>query len=82
MQSLFQPFIDGNVDISPIRKLEPTFGRGPLIDEDGLLQIEGIYPTKPSEVRFSLGYIFEGGDWRLLKINVKLARPQGASKEE
>lgn len=82
MQSLFQAFIDGEVDISPIAKLEPSFERGPLIDEDGLLQIEGSYPTKPDRVRFALGYIFEGGEWRLLKINVRIGQPPGEASDE
>ena len=75
MQSLFQSFIDGEVDISGVADVEPSFERGPLIDDDGLLQIEGSYPTKPSQVRFKLGYVFEDNRWRLLKINVRLAQP-------
>ena len=81
MQSLFQSFIDAELDISPIAKLDPAFERGPLIDEDGLLQIEGFYPTKPLQVRFKLGYIYEGGAWRLLRVNVKAGRAPDDSDE-
>ena len=82
LQALFQPFIDGEVNIAPIAKLEPTFEKGPVIDDDGLLQIQGTYPTSPSKVRFDLAYLNEGADWRLVKINVKVGNPPGAAKDE
>jgi len=82
LQALFQPFIDAEINLAPIAKLEPTFEKGPVIDEDGLLQIQGTYPTTPSKVRFDLAYVNEGTDWRLVKINVKVGNPPGAAKEE
>jgi len=56
--------------MSEIGKLEATFTKPLTLDEDAFLQVEGIYPTKPSRVRFSLAYLYETPDWRLVKINV------------
>ncbi|HEX8281561.1 MAG TPA: hypothetical protein VF551_09295, partial [Chthoniobacterales bacterium] len=82
LQSLFQVFIEQKADISPVAKLEPTFVNPPAIDEDGLLQVEGFYPTKPNRVRFKLGYLFETPEWRLIKINVKVSEEEEEANAE
>jgi hypothetical protein len=79
LQKNFQSFIDQEVNIAPIATLEPTFTKPPAIDEDGLLQLQGSYATKPSAIRFTLAYLFEAPEWRLVKINVKVGNPEEAS---
>lgn len=69
---IFRPFIDAGIDIEPIRDLEPVFASPPALDEDGVLVIEGHYPTTPNKVYFKLKYLAEGGAWKLLGINVNV----------
>jgi len=82
LQELFQPFIDAEVDLAPIAKREPAFDKPPAIDEDGVLRVQGEYPTQPHGVRFDLGYLFDGLDWRLIKINVKVGEPDEETPDE
>ncbi|CAN5524462.1 hypothetical protein BH20VER1_BH20VER1_11040 [soil metagenome] len=74
----FETFIEQEADISGIAKLEPTFDKPPAINEDGMLELNGFYKTKPNRVRFQLGYVFEEPEWKLVRVNVQV-RPEGAA---
>jgi len=67
----FQVFIDKGYDISNIAKSEPVFDIPPAIDSDGLLVLQGHYPTRPNKVTFKLTYVYESSAWKLLGINVQ-----------
>jgi hypothetical protein len=67
----FQIFIDKGYDISSIAKSEPVFDAPPAIDSDGVLVLNGHYPTQPHKVTFKLSYLREGSAWKLLGINVR-----------
>jgi len=69
---IFQSFIDKEINIASIAKLEPTFEGTPAVNEDGLLVLKGSYPTKPSKVSFQLKYIYEDESWKLVGINVQV----------
>lgn len=71
LTELFNDFIDKEIDISPIKKVEPVFNKEAKINSDGLLVIAGYYPTTPKRVVFELKYLEEKGDWKLAGINVK-----------
>jgi len=68
----FQVFLDKGYDISNIAKSDPVFDKKPAIDSDGLLVVNGYYPTKPNKVTFKLTYINESSEWKLLGINVQV----------
>ena len=71
LKELFNDFIEKEVNISPIKKLEPVFNKEAKINSDGMLVIAGYYPTTPKRVVFELKYLDEKGDWKLAGINVK-----------
>jgi hypothetical protein len=71
LKELFNDFIDKEINIGPIKKLEPVFNKDAKINADGLLVIAGYYPTTPKRVVFELKYLEEKGDWKLAGINVK-----------
>ena len=73
LQALFQDFIDKGLDISPIKKLEPVFNKPAEINSDGVLVINGYYPTTPKRVVFRLQYLQEEGDWKLVGIKLDTA---------
>jgi hypothetical protein len=73
LKTIFKSFVDGKIDIRPIEKLDPVFTKGPILGDGGALQLAGYYATKPSQVRFDLSYVNEGGTWRLTSINVRVA---------
>ncbi len=82
LQALFQSFIDQQVDFTPALSLDPVFDSPPAIDEKGILIAKGTLPSKPSKVRFELGYIRELPDWKLVKINITVGRDAEEKKEE
>ncbi len=72
LQETFQQFIDKELDIAAIATLEPTFAAAPTVDESEVMAVSGSYPTTPVKVHFALKYHFEGGQWKVLGINVEL----------
>ena len=79
LAQLFDPFVKAEANISGITKVEPTFDKPPAVNEDGILELKGSYPTKPSKVMFDLAYLYEGSEWKLVKINVNVRPPGDAS---
>ena len=65
----FQSFVDQEIDIAPIARLEPTFEGTPAVNEEGVLVVKGSYPMEPN-VSFELKYIFESTAWKLVGIDV------------
>jgi hypothetical protein len=78
---IFQTFIDQEADIAGVAKTEATFDQPPALNEDGVLELVGSYPTKPHRVRFKLGYLFEAPEWKLVQVKVNV-RPDGDVKAE
>jgi hypothetical protein len=74
LQRAFQPFIDKEIDLSGVQKEQPIFDVPPAITTEGLLAVEGHYPTKPNEIGFSLRFIYESPKWRLFGMSVNLRK--------
>jgi len=72
LQRVFQRFIDRNVNIAPIRNHQPEFGSETRFLPPGRLKLKGRFSTRPSEVQFDLSYVWEGGAWRLIALNVQV----------
>jgi hypothetical protein len=71
LKTLFNDFIQKEINIAPIKKLQPVFNKDAKINSDGMLVIAGYYPTTPKRVVFELKYLDEKGDWKLAGINVQ-----------
>lgn len=71
LEDVFKDFIDNRIDISKIANSTPVFEKKPAIIPDGVLELDGYYPTKPIQVRFSLKYTYEYPNWKLMGIRVK-----------
>lgn len=50
----------------------PQFSEKATINEDGVLMLKGLYPTKPNQVYFEQKYIYEGLGWKLMGFNVNI----------
>ncbi|MGZ4966900.1 MAG: hypothetical protein ACXV97_06975 [Chthoniobacterales bacterium] len=79
LTDVFKSFIDQQIDIAFISSSEPVFDKTPAIDKDGVLALEGHYPTKPNKVQFRLKYIYEKRAWKLLGITVNVT-PAGTTE--
>ncbi len=74
---VFKSFVEQKIDLAPIAAMEPVFeSREARPSASGELALKGRFPTRPSEVQFDLAYIMEGGEWRLIGINVRVRPPQ------
>jgi uncharacterized protein YggL (DUF469 family) len=73
LKKIFQSFIDKNIDLSGVARAEPVYAKPPAIDDNGVLVLEGNYPTPPTKVEFRLKYLRESSAWKLvgIKLDVK-----------
>ena len=81
MLKAFDDFVKKDVNIEGIRDLAPEFDAPPTVDENGVLIVNGHYPTTPYKVLFTLKYLSErqGGkdQWKIvgLSVDVKKINP-------
>jgi hypothetical protein len=81
LRQIFRRFVDNEVDISSIAKLEPTFAKAPAVNDDGLLVLQGSYPAQP-KVSFELKYVYEDESWKLAGINVQVKPADDAAPKK
>jgi hypothetical protein len=72
LKEVFNQFIQMHLDISSIKGVEPVLSAAPEINSDGILVLEGYYPTHPNKVYFRLKYIYEHPAWKLFGIQVNV----------
>lgn len=69
---IFKVLRDQNVDLSLVAQVTPELATIPIIDERGLLQLAGRFPTTPLSVDFQLAFARFGGRWQPYAITVNL----------
>ena len=72
LKEAFKEFNEKNIDIELIAALKPTYEPLPSIDSEGKLVVKGYFPTEPIRVNFNLAFIPSDGEWKLIRLNVKL----------
>lgn len=72
LKEAFAEFVTKQIDISKIKEVEPILTEPPQINSDGVLILEGYYPTHPAKVHFRLKYTYEHPAWKLLGIKVNV----------
>ena len=75
LKEAFREFSEKNVDIELVAVLKPTYEPAPTIDSEGKLVVRGYFPTEPIRVNFNLAFIPSDGEWKLIRLNVKLDKP-------
>ena len=70
----FQPFIEHEVNLAGIAKVEPIFETAPIVTSDGILVLTGYYPTERYRVIFTVRFIYELPRWKLFGIDVTLRK--------
>lgn len=71
MSEIFRPFRDGGIDLAPAVLHSPDWSTPPVV-RDGVLRLAGRLHSLPGEVVFDLGYVPEGGKWRLATIAINI----------
>ncbi|MDB5488921.1 MAG: hypothetical protein JWQ58_2636 [Reyranella sp.] len=72
LKETFREFNKNNADFDIIAAMTPTYDPRPVVDGDGKLVVKGSFPTEPSRVRFELEFIPSDGEWKLIRIHVKV----------
>jgi len=72
LQRAFQPFIDNKVDIHDIENLPPFFDKAPQVQSDGILIVEGHYPSKPLAAFFRLRFSYNFPYWKLFGVELQV----------
>jgi len=72
LRNAFQSLIDQGADLSVVQGRSATFTEKPSIDGSARLILDGYFPSEPARVSFTLKYIHEAPEWKLVGINVRL----------
>ena len=71
LNQAFKSIMDANADWSVLESVTPVLLPDVKIDENGVLLLTGLYPTKPSQVQFEQKYIYEGTGWKLIAFRIQ-----------
>jgi len=72
ISSGFQNIINSGADLSFVRETNPVFTKEAFVDKYGILTIEGKYSKESRSLSFVLKYVFEGTEWKLFGIEIKI----------
>jgi len=67
---IFNTFKEKGYDLTLAKGSTPVFDEAPAFDKNGLLHLNGEFPTKPYSIQFKLTYHYEYPQWKLFGINV------------
>jgi len=65
----FAPFLMQDIDLTVLQGYEPMFTTDPALSADGVLRLEGYFPTTPSRAYFRFSYVYRDHHWQLFGIN-------------
>jgi hypothetical protein len=70
----FGAFFESGLDLTVLDGFESSI-EPVAVDENGVLVLEGFFPTRPSKVTFKQQFVYEGIGWKLVgfKVNVNKA---------
>ncbi len=74
LNQAYKAVIESGANWAVLNDLEPVLTPEASIDKDGVLTLEGYYPTTPSRVYFKHKYVFEGAAWKLLGFHLQTKR--------
>ena len=76
LNATFKEFQEKNVDIDIVTAMTPTYDQPPYVDTEGKLIVRGFFPTEPSRVSFEMDFVSGEGEWKLIRINVRVGPAQ------
>lgn len=75
LSEIFRDERNKNLDLSPVVLLRPELLRRPSVDANGMLHVEGYFPSKPQMVHFMLVFQNVAERWRLVALGVTTFTP-------
>jgi opacity protein-like surface antigen len=71
----YKVFVEKHIDFDLIAAKPPVATEPAKINDDGRLTLKGYFDTKPSRVNYDLDFIMSEGEWKLIKLNVDVRKP-------
>lgn len=72
LRKAFISFEEKNIDLTDFaNQTEPVFDKVPIIGDDNLMVLNGYFPLQSVKLRFTLKFIYEHPNWKLISINIK-----------
>lgn len=79
LKETFIKYVEHNIDLTIVEAYSPEFSEKPSVDESGRLILKGYYPTQPSRLSFTIKFIRQESEWKLVGIYVSLEEAPGSS---
>jgi hypothetical protein len=76
LKETFGIFAQRHVDLKIVAAKSPIPAQEPSVTENGVLLLYGYFDTVPSHVYYELEFIMSDGDWKPLRIDVNIKRPE------
>jgi hypothetical protein len=77
LAATFKEFRDKHIDFDIIAAKKPIGTEEPKISDNGTLSIKGYFDTSPARLNYDLGFIVSEGEWKLMKLDVDMKKPDG-----
>ena len=75
LKQVFKSFAEQKIDWQMIAAKSPVATAESSIDQRGALILRGYFDTAPNRLTYELDFIPSEGDWKPLKLNVKVKPP-------
>lgn len=75
LKEVYKVFAQQHIDFDLIAARPPVPVEEAKVDDRGVLQLKGYFDTTPSRVNYDLGFIMSDGEWKLIRLNVNLKKP-------
>jgi hypothetical protein len=72
LKETFKSFSDKQIDFDLIAAMPPVASEETKVDDRGVLMLRGFFDTKPNRLTYTLDYIRSDGEWKLIRLHVKL----------
>jgi hypothetical protein len=75
LKEVFKVFAEKHVDFKIIAAKAPIAKQEPSVNDNGVLSLYGHFDTTPSHVYYELEYIMSDGEWKPIRIDVNIRKP-------
>lgn len=82
LAELFTVFAEEEINIAAILVEDAIPSTETTITDAGVLHMEGVFPTMPSNVIYTLDFVPSDDGWKMIGINVNLAPSEGANTQD
>jgi len=63
-----------NLDLSPVLVMNPQFTATPALTPEGVLRVNGVFPSRPLQINFAIDYRPVDGFWLIESLSVSTAQ--------